>query len=387
MKNIHQDKTTVFINTLPVSVKSGGIRVFLLELIEAFAINANPLFEYTLICCNANKELFNAVKHYSNIHLLEVKVNNSNPLTRIYFEQFKLNKFLNRQKNAIVLNICNIAILNCKLSQVTIIQAQMSIKALRKTLPEKYISISKLHKIYYDLLLVKSIKISKKTIAISHFMVDFLIKYRDKIVVIHEGVNMQAFNDEKNTLSAFRDKMPYILSISTLFPHKNMDKLVEAFAVFKNKNRSDFKLVIAGKDSDGKQLDYLKDVAIKNGIAKDVIFPGWVANKEIPALYKNASLFVFLSGMEFFGLPILEAMACKVPVIAANKMSLPEVVNDAGILVEPEDVNQVASIIETISTNETLRDKLITKGLENVELFKWATTAKKFENVFQSILN
>lgn len=380
------NKTTIFINTLPVSVKSGGIRVFLLELIEALAINANPLFEYSLICCNANKELFNSVNRYSNIHLLEVKVNNSNPLTRIYFEQFKLNKLLKKQKNGIVLNICNIAILNCKLPQVTIIQAQMSIKALRKTLPEKYISISKLHKLYYDLLLVKSIKISKKTIAISHFMVDFLKKYQDKIVVIHEGVNMQAFNDEKNDLSAFRDKMPYILSVSTLFPHKNMDKLVEAFAIFKKQNKSNFKLLIGGKDPDGKQLNFLKDVAIKNDVENDVIFPGWVANKDIPALYKNASLFVFLSGMEFFGLPILEAMACEVPVIAANKMSLPEVVNDAGTLVEPEDVIQVASIMEAMCSNEALRDKLITKGLENVELFKWTTTAKKFENVFQSFV-
>ncbi|MEO8116289.1 MAG: glycosyltransferase family 1 protein [Bacteroidota bacterium] len=387
MEKISLSKSTIFINTLPVSPRSGGIRVFLLELIDAFANNDNPLFEYCLICCPSNKELFTTASNYPNIRLLQVEVDNSNPLKRIYFEQFKLNKLLNKQSNSILLNICNIALLKCNLPQVTIIQAQMSIKALRKTLPEKYISISKLHKIYYDLLLEKSIKISKKTIAISHYMVEFLDKFRDKIVIIHEGVNMSAFNDINNDLSAFKDKMPYILSVSTLFPHKNMDKLIEAFSIFKNQHKNDFKLLIAGKDPDGKQLDFLKDIAVKYNVAEDVFFPGWVANKDIPALYKNASLFVFLSGMEFFGLPILEAMACKIPVIAANKMSLPEVTNDAGKLVEPDDVNQVASLMEEICTNKELREHLIIKGMENVQEFKWATTAKKFEHVFESVLH
>lgn len=378
---------TVFINTLPVSPRSGGIRVFLLELIDAFAKNENPLFVYCLICCAANKELFIPATNNANIHLLEVKVDNSNPLKRIYFEQFKLNKILNKQSNGILLNICNIAILKCSLPQVTIIQAQMSIKALRKTLPKKYISISKLHKIYYDILLEKSMMISKKTIAISHYMVKFLKKYQEKIVVIHEGVNMSSFNYVKNDLNAFKDKMPYILSVSTLFPHKNMDKAIEAFAIFKKKNKNDFKLLIAGKDPDGKQLEFLKNVAEKNNLSNDVIFPGWVADKDIPALYKNASLFLYLSSMEFFGLPVLEAMASNIPVIASNKMSIPEVVNNAGIMVEPDDTETISKNIEHILNDSAFSLSLIELGKKNVKEFNWQFTAEKFEKVFMDIIS
>lgn len=376
---------TIFINTLPITEKSGGIRVFLLELLNAFAESNHPNFKYCLICSQYNKLVFENFSPNPQFSYLVVEVQNANPLKRIYFEQFKLNRLLNKQSNSILLNICNIALLKCNLPQVTIIQAQMSIKALRDTLPKKYISISKLHKIYYDLLLEKSIKISKKTIAISHYMVHYLNKYSEKIVVIHEGVNMTAFNEDINNLKAFADKKPYILSVSTLFPHKNMDKLIEAFAIFKKENKNDYQLIIAGKDPDSNQLKYLKEVALKNTVANEVIFPGWIANKDIPALYKNASLFVFLSGMEFFGLPILEAMACKIPVIAADKMSLPEVVNNAGILVDPDNVLEISKLINELCNDQKLRAELIEKGLKNAQEFKWIITAKKFEKVFESI--
>jgi glycosyltransferase involved in cell wall biosynthesis len=89
--------------------------------------------------------------------------------------------------------------------------------------------------------------------------------------------------------------------------------------------------------------------------------------------------------MEFFGLPVLEAMASNVPVVAANKMSIPEVVNDAGILVEPDDIRQVAEKIYEVLTSETLQSSLIKKGQHNIQVFNWDVTAGKFEKVFLEI--
>jgi glycosyltransferase involved in cell wall biosynthesis len=374
---------TIYINTLPISLKSGGIKTFLLQLLLSFAERKNPLFQYCLICTKHNSELFKDFKRHENFNELIVQVDNLSPVKRIYFEQFKLSKVLNQQRKAILLNICNIAVIKCILPQVTIIQAQLSISTLRKLLPKKYISIGLLHKIYYDLLLEKSIKISAKTVAVSDYMVQFIRTDKEKITVIHEGVNFLQFNHKKNDQPV--PYTNYILSLSSLFPHKNMNRLIEAYSLFKKQSGLSHKLIIAGKDPDNKQLKILQAIAIEQKVEDDVIFLGWVTSDKIPALYGNAALFVYLSSVEFFGLPVLEAMASNVPVIAANKMSLPEVVNDAGVLVDPDNIQDVARKMQELLTSENMRKNLIEKGKNNIKQFRWDIAARKFENLFSDI--
>ena len=92
--------------------------------------------------------------------------------------------------------------------------------------------------------------------------------------------------------------------------------------------------------------------------------------------------FLFLSSVETFGLPVLEAMVSGVPVIASDKMSIPEVVNDAGILVNPDDAKEIADKMEYVLSSQEIKNKMIAKGKENVLLFNWDTTAEKFEKIF-----
>ncbi|MGI8951198.1 MAG: glycosyltransferase family 4 protein [Chitinophagaceae bacterium] len=379
-------KTKIYINTLPVHSKSGGIKTFLLELLYSFAEQKNNAFEYYLICSAINSDLFKKLDEYDNFKKIIIKVDNINPIKRIYYEQFYLNKIFKNEKHAILLNICNVALMKCNIPQVTIVQAQLSIASLRKMLPKKYITISTLHKIYYDLLLKKSIDISAKTVAVSNYMQQFLAEHNDKISVIHEGVNLSQFQNNHNTNhDPLAISEPYILSVSTLFPHKNMDMLIRAYSIFKKKSGLNYKLVIAGKDPDGNQLNKLKKIAKEEQLEDDIIFLGWVAVESIPALYKKASLFMYLSSVEFFGLPVLEAMAANVPVIAANKMSIPEVVNDAGILAEPENVEDIASKMQQVLSSKSLRNELIEKGKANVNSFAWEKTARNFEDLFSQI--
>ena len=164
-----------------------------------------------------------------------------------------------------------------------------------------------------------------------------------------------------------------------------MNKLIEAYSLFKKQSGLNHKLIIAGKDPDNNQLKILRSTAKEQKVEDDVIFLGWVASDKIPALYGNAALFVYLSSVEFFGLPVLEAMASNVPVIAANKMSLPEVVNDAGILVEPDNIQEVAQRMQELLTSENMRKNLIEKGKNNIKQFRWDITARKFENLFSDI--
>lgn len=380
------NKLTVYINTLPVHSKSGGIKTFLLELLFSLAEKKNNAIEYHLICSKSNADLFKKLDSSNNFQKIALPVDNINPIKRIFFEQFKLNKYLKNRKNAILLNICNVALIKCAIPQVTIIQAQQSIASLRKMLPKKYITISTFHKIYYDLLVKKSIDISAKTICVSNYMQQFLNSKKEKTVIIHEGVNLLQFQENLKQ-SSLMPNTPYILSLSTLFPHKNIDKLITAYSLFKKKSGLNYKLVIAGKDPDNKQLKILQQLAKEQEVEDDIVFLGWVSSDEIPALYRNAALFVYISSVEFFGLPVLEAMASNVPVIAADKMSIPEVVNGAGILVDPDNIQSIADRMHELLTSESLRKDLIEKGRNNIKLFRWDITASKFENLFLNITN
>jgi len=379
MKQINK----IFVNTLPTTNTSGGMLTFLLELLHAFGKINNPKLNYCLICSEKNESLFRSFENYNNFSRIVVKVDNRNAIKRILYEQFMLPKILNAEKNAALLNICNVANFRCKIPQMTIIQVQLGIAKLRRSLPKKFVFISPLHKIYYDLFLERSLKRSTRTIAISNFMVKFLEEYKDKITVIHEGVNLDNF---KTTAGSVDLNAPsYILSLSTLFPHKNMDRVIEAFNLFIKRTKANFNLMIVGKDPDGKQIPQLKELAKSLGIENRVIFKGRVPAEDIPALYANASLFLYLSSMEFFGLPVLEAMASDTPVIAANKMSIPEVVNDAGILVDPDDIESVSEYMEDILKNAERRNKQIELGRENIRNFTWQATAEKFEDLFLNL--
>jgi len=372
----------IFINTLPINKNSGGIKTFLLELLQALAERKNDVFQYHLICSEYNQDLFDYLNEYRNFVKIVVSVDNRSVFKRIYFEQFKLNKYLKRKNNCLLLNICNVAVVKCSIPQVTIIQAPLSIPALRKSLPKTYSKISLSHKFYYDALVIPSIKISKQTIAVSHFMQNYLGKLKSHVSVIHEGVNFKKFEDASDKISYLPDK--YILCVGTLFPYKNVDKAIIAFSIF-NKKNTEYKLVIAGKDPDGKQLDFLKGIAANHGIKEQVIFTGMIDYNSIPALYKGAALLLFLSSVETFGLPVLEAMISGVPVIASNKMSIPEVVGDGGILVEPTDAEAIAKKMDEVLNSDNLKNHLINAGKKNAQLFDWNTTAQKFEDVFVNV--
>lgn len=375
-------KIKIYVNTLPVTQKSGGIKTFLLELLDALAAIKDEEFEYDIICSEITKPIFIKYEAFENFKLITVNTDNRSPLKRILFEQFKLNVILKNQTNAILLNICNVAVVKCAAPQVTIIQAPLSIPSLRKTLPKEYISLSRLHKVYYDLLVIKSISISEKTIAVSKFMKQFLGSNQQKIEVIYEGVDINEFTEDKTLSKQINE--PYILAVNTLFPYKNVDKLIKAFGIFKKKGFP-HKLIIAGRDPDQNQLALLKQLAKDENIELHIDFIGLVPHDKIAELYQKASLFMLLSSVETFGLPVLEAMSSGVPVIASNKMSIPEVVGDAGILVDPLDIQSIAAQIELVLTNDELRNDLIAKGKQNVQLFSWNTTAANFRKVFAEI--
>src|ERR1700710_2124936 len=116
-------KIKIYVNTLPVSAKSGGMKIFLLKLLDAFASQENKNFEYYLICAGSNKNIFSHYTKNNSFKLIDSGINESLPLARIFFEQFRLNNILKNQENVILLNICNVAVIKCSVPQITILQA------------------------------------------------------------------------------------------------------------------------------------------------------------------------------------------------------------------------------------------------------------------------
>ena len=168
---------------------------------------------------------------------------------------------------------------------------------------------------------------------------------------------------------------PFILSLSTLEPRKNFTGLIEAYARLIGERKIPHKLVIAG--GKGWLYEEIFAAAQRPGLEGRVIFPGFVDDEDLPALYSLADLFAFPSLYEGFGLPPLEAMACGVPVITSNLSSLPEIVGRAGIMLEPDDTEGLAEAMGEALQDEALRRRMIAEGLEQAKKFTWEEAAEK----------
>jgi glycosyltransferase involved in cell wall biosynthesis len=176
----------------------------------------------------------------------------------------------------------------------------------------------------------------------------------------------------------------YVLYVGTLQPRKNLARVIEAFArVAAEPAFSGVQLVLAGKK--GWLYDDLFAQVERMGLPGRAIFPGYIEDADLPALLSGATAFVFPSLYEGFGIPVLEAGACGVPVITSNTSSLPEVAGDpaagpgqaAALLVDPHDVDAIAEAMTRLVTDEALRAELSRRGLANVQRFSWEKCARE----------
>ena len=175
----------------------------------------------------------------------------------------------------------------------------------------------------------------------------------------------------------------YILSVGSIQPRKNLGRLIAAYSSLRQA-RPEGKLpqlVVVGK------FAWLYEETLRaikeHELGKSVVLTGYVSERDLPALYSGAVCFVYPSYFEGFGLPPLEAMKCGTAVIVGNRTSLPEVVGDAGLLVDPFDVDGIAAAIETLITDSDFRSKLRVKGLERARLFDWRETARQTLAVYE----
>ena len=174
----------------------------------------------------------------------------------------------------------------------------------------------------------------------------------------------------------------YILYVGNLYPHKNLKRLLEAFSIIQSS--IPHKLIIVGY-KDNRYYPAINRDVVQMGIEHRVLFLDYISADELPILYAGASLFVFPSLYEGFGLPPLEAMASGTPVACSNTSSLPEVVGDAALLFDPCSIEEMANAMRKVLSDSTLRDELRDRGLERSKLFSWNKTAKGIMDIVNSI--
>jgi len=209
----------------------------------------------------------------------------------------------------------------------------------------------------------------------------------DKTFVIYEGIS-EIFKPQldKNYLKKkFNLNKEYILFIGQLQPRKNLPRLLKAYSQLALDFRKKYQLVIVGRSRNQTILRELVSLAARLKIKNQVRFLGYLETKDLPYLYSGATVFIYSSLYEGFGLPILESLACGTPVIASNVSSLPEVLGQAGLLVDPYNSEEIKLALEKILTEDGLRDSLIKKGLAQSRNFNWLSTAQETLNLYQQV--
>lgn len=248
---------------------------------------------------------------------------------------------------------------------------------------------SMFHRLYYSVLLARKIKKAKAVITVSGFsqqeIVNFFHTSREHVKVIHNGIsekfqNPPTQNDValKRILQKYELPDKYILSIGNKKPHKNIARLVEAWC----KSNVSLPLVLLS-DFDPSLLSLAEQFHKKHNLH----FLRFVPNEALPAIYAGADLFVYPSIYEGFGFPPLEAAACGVPVVVSNCSSLPEVMKDCALYIDPSNTEEIAQTLEKAVFNSPERQERTLRGRELAKSYSWAKAAEATHEVYQRVLS
>ena len=181
---------------------------------------------------------------------------------------------------------------------------------------------------------------------------------------------------------------PFLLYAGNIKPHKNVGRIIEAFSALKGELRKegkfpDLRLIIIGDELS--QHPDLRRTVIRSGVQNEVRFLGFVPAEVLRIFYDQAKVFVFPSLYEGFGLPPLEAMAHGTPVVTSNTSSLPEVVGNAAVMVNPENVFDIMRGLHRVLVDQPLREKLKQRGYEQVERFSWEASVGHMLQVYREV--
>lgn len=234
---------------------------------------------------------------------------------------------------------------------------------------------------------LQSLRRADAVITISEYskkeLINKLNMPEEKIKVVHLGVDTNMFKPMDKAKARKKLGLPQdkkiILHVSSEEPRKNVSGLIKAFYKFTKKNPNAFLIRVGEKRASTERL--IREL----GLEKKVLYYEHVSKEELALLYNSSDVFALPSFYEGFGLPVLEAMACGVPVIASSSTSLSEVLGNGGIMIDPFDVNTLTKGISEVLADRNTRRSLTEKGLKRAKLFSWKKTAKETLDTYEKI--
>lgn len=262
-----------------------------------------------------------------------------------------------------------------------------------KILSSSATTYQKFGNIYRKLVVPRVVKKSKKVITVSHFEKKrigefFEIKSDTKLDAIYNGVS-EHFKPITNKEALQRVKEKYNLPEKYFFflgntdPKKNTKGTLKAFSDFLKQTKSNHKLVML--DYDKIELNKLLIEINDTNLINHIVLTGYVINTDLPAIYSQCDVFLYPSLRESFGIPMLEAMSCNVPVITSNTSSMPEIAGDAALIINPFNPEEITNGLVKILNNHEYRKSLCDKGLERSKLFSWRNMAEDYLKFYELI--
>jgi glycosyltransferase involved in cell wall biosynthesis len=210
----------------------------------------------------------------------------------------------------------------------------------------------------------------------------------DRIIVVHNAIDDRfSVPPAREAVQRVRERYqldgPFALYVGNIKPHKNLERLIDAFDLVRRSGFERLELLIIGDQIS--KYPRLRRAVDKHKLHKHVRFLGFVHDDTLAALYRLATVFVFPSLYEGFGLPPLEAMASGTPVVVSNRSALPEVVGDAAVLVDPYSATSIAEGIERVLSDASLRQGLVERGLARAREFSWEASVRRIHEVYMDV--
>jgi glycosyltransferase involved in cell wall biosynthesis len=383
----------ILIDATPVEPQPSGVGFYVANLISALnALQTKENFELGIIyqpgfkkCLRGDFSFPETLKYYPHAHIFPLPVRLSNFLLASGFKP-GLSYFDKYFDSPDILHGTNYSVYPCKNSlkvmniyDLTFMKYPNYVDSVVKTYTERVQRCLQ----WTDLVLTISQSSKQDIIKYLHVAPEKI--YVTPLASRYNPSSLVPGNiDELQKQIKYDFSQPYILFVSTIEPRKNIENIITAFNLLKQKYKIPHQLVLIGKRGWKYKPIF---AAIENSPWKNEIYHLEYLNNELVRLfYSKTDIFVYPSHYEGFGLPVLEAMTLGAPVVTANTSSLPEVAGDAAILIEPHDMTQLAEAILQVINDSQLRQELINKGRERAKLFSWERTAKETLKAYRSIL-